>query len=100
MLSARRRRDIDLRAALEGFAESCRRRGIGLGSLGRHRSHHLPLGIRPPRLAYNGMVLVGDAGSMINPLSGEGIAYGMAAAHRLVSGLAAPGDRAGLAEFR
>lgn len=99
MLNARRRRAIDLRAALEQFAESCRRRGIGLGPLGRFRSHHLPLGIRPPRLAYNGMVLIGDAASMINPLSGEGIAYGMAAAHRLVSGLAAPGDRAGLADF-
>jgi menaquinone-9 beta-reductase len=99
MLGARRRRGIDLKAALEGFAESCRRRGIDLGPLGRHRSHHLPLGIRPPRLAYNGMVLIGDAASMINPLSGEGIAYGMTAAHRLVSGLAAPGDRAGLADF-
>lgn len=99
MLTARRRRGIDLRAALERFAESCRRRGIALGPLDRHRSHHLPLGIRPPRLAYNGLVLIGDAASMINPLSGEGIAYGMAAAYRLVSGLAAPGDQAGLAGF-
>jgi menaquinone-9 beta-reductase len=99
MLDARRRRGTDLRTALEGFAESCRRRGIALGPLDRHRSHHLPLGIRPPRLAYDGMVLIGDAASMINPLSGEGIAYGMAAAHRLVSGLAAAGDRAGVAEF-
>jgi geranylgeranyl reductase family protein len=99
MLNARRRRDVDLRRALDGFAESCRRRGIGLGELTRHRAHHLPLGTRLPRLAYNRMVLIGDAASMINPLSGEGIAYGMTAAHRLLSGLAAPGDQAGLAEF-
>src|SRR4051812_4128231 len=50
MLTARRRRALDLRVALEGFAESCRRRGIDLGPLDRHRSHHLPMGIRPPRL--------------------------------------------------
>jgi flavin-dependent dehydrogenase len=99
MLAARRRRAMDLREALEGFAESCRRRGIQLGPLGRHRAHHLPMGIRPPRLAYHRMVLIGDAASMVNPLSGEGIAYGMAAAHRLVSGLAAAGDQDGLAEF-
>lgn len=99
MLNARKRSGMDLKSTLEDFAESCRRRGIGLGPLDRYRSHHLPLGIRPLRLAYNGMVLIGDAGSMINPLSGEGIAYGMTAAHRLVSGLATAGDRAGLREF-
>ncbi len=99
MLTARRRRDIDLRSTVERFAESCRRRGIDLGPLSRFRSHHLPLGIRPPRLAYDRMVLIGDAASMINPLSGEGIAYGMTAAHRLVSGLTAPGDGAAVAEF-
>jgi geranylgeranyl reductase family protein len=99
MLSARRRRGLDLRSTVEQFAESCRRRGIDLGPLSRFRSHHLPLGIRPPRLAYNRMVLIGDAASMINPLSGEGIAYGMTAAHRLVSGLAAPGDATGAAQF-
>jgi len=99
MVNARRRRGVDLRQALEGFAESCRRRGIDLGELTRHRAHHLPLGTRLPRLAYNRMAVIGDAGSMVNPLSGEGIVYGMTAAHRLVSELAAPGDQAGLARF-
>ena len=42
-------------------------------------TYMLPYATSVPRLAHNRIVLVGDAGSMINPFSGEGIAYGMAA---------------------
>lgn len=87
MLPQLRRRSMDLRRVLDGFADSCRQRGIDLGDLYARRSHHLPLARPVPRLAYERAVLIGDAGSMINPLSGEGIVYGMTAARRLVEGL-------------
>lgn len=37
----------------------------------------LPFASSRPRLAHDMVALVGDAGSMINPMSGEGIFYGM-----------------------
>ena len=43
------------------------------------RAYMLPFASHVPRLVYGRVALVGDAGSMINPFSGEGIAYGMAA---------------------
>lgn len=84
MLSQLQRRHLSLRDGLERFADSCRQRGIELGDLVGHRSHHLPLAGDIPRLAHDRAVLVGDAASMINPLSGEGIAYGMSAAVHLI----------------
>lgn len=84
-LEVLQRRGMDLREALERFAESCRHRGIELGGLRAHRSHHLPLARSVPPLAHARAALVGDAASMINPLSGEGIAYGIDAAVQLVS---------------
>ncbi|MFK3983495.1 geranylgeranyl reductase family protein [Micromonospora sp. NPDC050397] len=87
MVTELRRRSLDLRRVLDGFADSCRRRGIELGDLYAHRAHHLPLARRIPRLAHRRAVLIGDAASMINPLSGEGIVYGMNAAYRVVGGL-------------
>ena len=51
----------------------------------------LPYGSELPRLAYpeSNAALIGDAGSMINPLTGEGIFYGMYAGHVLGQLLAA-----------
>lgn len=98
MLPQLRRRSIDLRRVLDGFADSCRRRGMDLGHLYSRRSHHLPLARPVPRLAHERAVLIGDAGSMINPLSGEGIVYGMAAARRLAGTL--PADLSGAAAQR
>ena len=45
----------------------------------RSRAYMLPFASHVPPLVHGRVVLVGDAGSMINPFSGEGIAYGMAA---------------------
>jgi flavin-dependent dehydrogenase len=49
------------------------------------KSHVLPLASQMPPLAYPAVkaALIGDAASMINPLSGEGIFYGMEAGLRL-----------------
>ncbi len=45
----------------------------------RSRAYMLPFASYVPPLVQGRVALVGDAGSMINPFSGEGIAYGMAA---------------------
>jgi geranylgeranyl reductase family protein len=87
MLPHLRARGHDLRTLLDKFVVSCRERGIELGDPYRHRSHHLPTAGALPRLAHERAALVGDAGSMINPVSGEGIVYGMRAAERLVAEL-------------
>ena len=55
----------------------------------RH-SQILPLGSQMPPVAYPDLsaALIGDAASMINPLTGEGIFYGMEAGLQLGRGLA------------
>ncbi len=50
-------------------------------------SHPLPLGSQLPPLAFQSAALVGDAGSMINPMTGEGIYYGMYAGKLLAETL-------------
>ena len=45
----------------------------------RSRAYMLPFASYVPPLEHGRVALIGDAGSMINPFSGEGIAYGMAA---------------------
>jgi menaquinone-9 beta-reductase len=98
MLHHMHRRHYDLRAVLAGFVDSCRGRGIELGEPYGYRAHHLPTAGARPRLAHERAVLLGDAGSMINPVSGEGIVYGMRAADQLVRELPARlTDPAGLA---
>jgi geranylgeranyl reductase family protein len=82
-----RRPGYDLRTLLDSFVDGCRARGIDVGTPYRHRAHHLPTAGAMPRLVHERAVLVGDAASMINPFSGEGIAYAMSAAHRLVEAL-------------
>lgn len=44
----------------------------------RMTGHLLPLSTRMPRLAVGRILLVGDAASQINPLTGEGIFYALA----------------------
>lgn len=41
------------------------------------RAHHLPLSTSRPRVAHGRVLLAGDAASLINPLTGEGIAYAL-----------------------
>lgn len=60
-----------------------RMRGISVGEHSGRSVYRLPHGGRIPTLSSGQTALIGDAGSMINPLSGEGIAYGLAAAEML-----------------
>lgn len=68
---------------LDNYLRSLCDRGIHVTDPEQHRTSILPHGGRLPQLAQKYTALVGDAGSMINPLSGEGIVYGMHAAEIL-----------------
>jgi menaquinone-9 beta-reductase len=84
-----RKTQRDLRQLVATYADQVRAQGIDLGEPYAHRAHHLPHFGGMPRLAHPRSVLIGDAASMINPFSGEGIAYGMTAAVRLIECLPA-----------
>jgi menaquinone-9 beta-reductase len=86
-LDVMRQRGTDLGKLLDRHAETMRARGVISGELRARRAHHLPHVGGMPALAYPRAALIGDAASMINPVSGEGIAYGMTAADQLVRAL-------------
>jgi flavin-dependent dehydrogenase len=82
-----RRTHQDLRQLIAAYTSQIRAQGIEIGEPYGHRAHHLPHFGGMPRLTHPRAVLIGDAASMINPFSGEGIAYGMTAAARLIDSL-------------
>lgn len=86
-------RGASLDAMLEAYAARMRAAGMSLGELRSRRGHQLPHVAGLPRLAHPAAVLIGDAASMINPVSGEGIAYGVTAAAELIAAL--PKDLSG-----
>jgi menaquinone-9 beta-reductase len=73
-----------LRRLVATYADEIRAQGIDISEPYDHRAHHLPHFGGMPGLAHPRAALIGDAASMINPFSGEGIAYGMTAAARLI----------------
>jgi menaquinone-9 beta-reductase len=85
-----RKTNPDLKQVIAAYADQLRTQGIDLTEPYACRAHHLPHFGGMPRLAHPHAALIGDAGNMINPFSGEGIAYGLAAAARLIDSL--PGD--------
>lgn len=82
-----RRTHQDLRQLIAAYAGQFRAQGISLGAPYAYRAHHLPHFGGMPKLSHPRAVLIGDAASMINPFSGEGIAYGMDSAARLIGTL-------------
>lgn len=78
-----RKRGIDLKAQIHVFTDQMRRKGIEIGELRDVRAHQLPHVAGLARLSHPRAVLLGDAASMINPVSGEGIAYAVTAACQL-----------------
>ena len=78
----------DLKELLDTYLETLGRRGILVTNPMMYNTHILPHGGRLPPLIKNRVALVGDAASMINPLSGEGIVYGFCAAKILASNTA------------
>lgn len=71
-----RRQARSLPELLRGFLQSSGHEDL---EPKRSRAYMLPFASQIPPLVHGRVALVGDAGSMINPFSGEGIAYGMAA---------------------
>jgi flavin-dependent dehydrogenase len=83
-------RGVDLKAQLADFAAQIRDRGIELGELEDQRGHQLPHIAGLAKLSHPRAVLIGDAASMINPVSGEGIAYAVTSAAQLANALPPP----------
>ena len=71
-----RRQHRSLPELLRGFLQSSGHENL---EPKRSRTYMLPFASDVPPLVHGRVALVGDAASMINPFSGEGIAYGMAA---------------------
>lgn len=82
-----RKRGIDLKTQIHVFAEEMRNKGIEIGELRDVRAHQLPHVAGLAQLSHPRAVLLGDAASMINPVSGEGIAYAVTAACQLAEAL-------------
>ncbi|MFJ3404047.1 NAD(P)/FAD-dependent oxidoreductase [Promicromonospora sp. NPDC090134] len=87
-----------LRDLFDLYVEDLERRGFSVSGLERVAAHQLPhAAARTPMTAPGrAAVLVGDAAATINPLSGEGIFYGMAAGVQLAEHLGEL-DRSGTA---
>ena len=59
-------------------------RGVIVENIRKQKSYMLPFASSRPKLKKNiNIALIGDASSMINPISGEGIFYGMEAGYLL-----------------
>jgi len=82
-LSLFKKEKMDINLLLEEFIETLRGRGVSVENLRMEKSFMLPFASSRPKLAHNRVALIGDAGSMINPMSGEGIFYGMEAGYLL-----------------
>lgn len=78
------RRGVGLKQLLTSFTSRLMERGIEIDKIHGQRAHHLPSVAGMPPLAYKRAALIGDAASMINPTSGEGIGYAVTAAVQLV----------------
>ena len=68
----------DLKELLGQYLDVLAERGLECSEPSDYSTHILPCGVLP-KLTAERIALIGDAASMINPLSGEGIAYGMTA---------------------
>lgn len=78
-----RKQTSKLPELLDQYVLALADRGIPIGGMEDAKTHILPHGGRLSKLTGECVALVGDAASMINPLSGEGIVYGMRAGNML-----------------
>lgn len=85
----------DLKELLGEYLAVLAERGLQCSEPSDHSTHILPSGILP-KLTAERTALLGDAASMINPLSGEGIVYGMTAGKLLADATAKALDSAAL----
>lgn len=72
-----------LQDLLSVYVEDLKRRGFIVGELEQVRSHKLPHAGARLKMTSKRVVFIGDSAGMINPMSGEGMFYGMAAGVQL-----------------
>ena len=75
--------DMDINKMLDSFITTLESKGVVVNNLRMEKSYMLPFASSRPKFSHDKIALVGDAGSMINPMSGEGIFYGMEAGYLL-----------------
>ena len=84
-LSVFKKEKMDIKNLLNVFVKTLEGRGVIVENLRMEKSFMLPFASSRPKLGHNRVALIGDAGSMINPMSGEGIFYGMEAGFLLAN---------------
>ena len=72
-----KKENLDINSLLDIFVERLISKGIVVNNIRDAKSYILPFASSLPKISHNHAALVGDAASMINPMSGEGIFYGM-----------------------
>jgi geranylgeranyl reductase family protein len=85
IVSALKERGLKTRQLLDGFIGHLEARGYRVSDVSSERTYILPHAAGMPKLAHPRAALIGDAASMINPWSGEGIFYGMEAGRILAA---------------
>lgn len=75
---------LNINKLLEDFINQLESRGVIVENIRKQKSYMLPFASSRPKLNKDmNVALIGDASSMINPMSGEGIFYGMEAGYLL-----------------
>ena len=75
---------LDINVLLQDFITQLTNRGVVVENIRDEKSYLLPFASSRPKLKNDiNVALIGDASSMINPMSGEGIFYGMEAGYLL-----------------
>ena len=75
---------LDINELLKDFIDQLEKRGVVVENVRDEKSYLLPFASSRPKIKKNvSVALIGDASSMINPMSGEGIFYGMEAGYLL-----------------
>ena len=76
---------LNIDSLLESFILTLEKKGIIVNKVREKKSYMLPFASSLRELAHSNAALIGDAASMINPMSGEGIFYGMEAGYILAN---------------
>ena len=75
---------LDINVLLQDFITQLTNRGVVVENIRDEKSYLLPFASSRPKFKKDiNVALIGDASSMINPMSGEGIFYGMEAGYLL-----------------
>ena len=75
---------LDINVLLQDFITQLTNRGVVVENIRDEKSYLLPFASSRPKFRDDiNVALIGDASSMINPMSGEGIFYGMEAGYLL-----------------